>query len=154
MKKAVYLLCTLLLSIPFCFADETDEVKEFFNDYVQSANSYERDSFKYYSDNAKIVRIVEKPDGTLQSVNIPLERYKKEAAKSVFLAKLRRYKNKYFNIRVSKHGDDYRLSAERMPSLSSYKIPAEFIIGKDNSGNWKIKEEYLNTKVQRFLKED
>ena len=41
-----------------------------------------------------------------------------------------------------------------MPSTSDYKIPAEFVIGKDQNGNWKIKEESMNTRVQRFLNED
>ena len=41
-----------------------------------------------------------------------------------------------------------------MPSTSDYKIPAHFIIGKDNNGNLKIKEESMNTKVQKFLKEN
>ena len=41
----------------------------------------------------------------------------------------------------------------RMPSTSDYKIPAHFIVGKDINGNWKIKEESMNTKVQRFLED-
>ena len=40
-----------------------------------------------------------------------------------------------------------------MPSTSDYKIPAHFIVGRDSFGNWKIKEESMNTKVQKFLKE-
>ncbi len=151
MKK---ILCLLLLL--FCgnlpsFADETKEVKEFFNSYVSAANNYDMNYFNYYSDNAKIVRIVEKPDGTTQAVNIPLERYKSEAKKSSKLAKIKKYKNKYLNIKISKHGTDYKISADRMPSTSDYKIPAEFIIGKDINGDWKIKEEALNTRVQLFL---
>jgi len=154
MKKLFYLFSALILAGSACFADDEAEVKQFFNDYTQAANNYESDYFKYYSDNAKIVRIVEKPDGTEQRVNVPLERYKKEAEKSAFFGKLRRYKNIYSNIRVSKHGSNYKLSAERMPSTSDYKIPAEFIIGRDNNGEWKTKEEYMNTKVQRFLNEN
>ena len=153
MKKVI---CLYLLLFAFCltgFADETQEVQQFFNNYVDAANNYNTDYFKYYSDNAKIIRVVEKPDGTTQSVNIPLSRYKSEAKKSSVLARLRRYKNKYLNIRLSKHGNDYKISAERMPSTSDYKVPAEFVIGKDENGEWKIKEESMNTRVQRFLNE-
>ena len=60
-------------------------------------------------------------------------------------------KNKYFNIRISKLGDDYKINADRMPSTSNYKIPAEFVIGKDQNGEWKIKEESMNTRMQIFL---
>ena len=40
----------------------------------------------------------------------------------------------------------------RMPSTSDYKVPAYFIVGKDVNGQWKIKEESMNTRVQKFLK--
>lgn len=132
-------------------ADDIKDVENFFNDYVSAANSYSSDYFKYYSNNAKIVRVVEKPDGTEEAVNIPLERYKSEAKKSTKLMKLRKYKNKYFNIKITRQGKDYKVAAMRMPSTSDYKIPAHFIIGKDDNGEWKIKEESMNTKVQRFL---
>ena len=135
-----------------CFADEIQDVQCFFNDYVTAANNYSCDYFDYYTNNAKIIRVVEKPDGTEQSVNIPLERYKSEAKKTSKLAKLRNYKNKYLNVRILPYGDDYKVVAMRMPSTSDYKIPAYFIIGKDCNGDWKIKEESMNTKVQKFLK--
>lgn len=143
----------MILGCANAFADEIQDVQCFFNQYIDAANNYSNDYFKYYSDNAKIVRVVEKPDGTTQSVNIPLEKYKDEARKSTKLMKLRQYKNRYFNVKITKHGKDYKVAALRMPSTSDYKIPAHFIIGKDSCGNWKIKEESMNTKVQRFLKD-
>ena len=151
MKKLFVLLFFGICINLKCYADEIQDVQCFFNEYIEAANSYSSDYFKYYSDNAKIVRVVEKPDGTQESVNIPLERYKSEAKKSTKLMKLRKYKNKYFNIKITRQGKDYRVAAMRMPSTSDYKIPAHFIIGKDNNGEWKIKEESMNTKVQRFL---
>ena len=151
MKKLFILLLFGICINLECFADEIQDVQCFFNEYTEAANNYSSDYFKYYSDNAKIIRVVEKPDGTQESVNIPLERYKSEAKKSTKLMKLRKYKNRYFNIKITRQGKDYRIAAMRMPSTSDYKIPAYFIIGKDNNGEWKIKEESMNTKVQRFL---
>ena len=146
------LFVALLFSLPV-FSNDIKDVECFFNEFVAAANSYSDNYFSYYSNDAKIVRIVEKPDGTVQSVDIPLERYKIEAKKSSKFARLRKYKNKYFNVKILPFGDDYKLSARRMPSTSDYKIPAYFVIGKDENGNWKIKEESMNTKVQRFLKD-
>ena len=146
------LFVALLFSLPV-YSNDINKVQQFFNEYVAAANSYSNNYFAYYSDNAKIFRVVEKPDGTCQTVDIPLERYKIEAKKSSKFARLRRYKNKYFNVEISPCGEDYKLTAMRMPSTSDYKIPAHFIIGKDNNGNWKIKEESMNTKVQRFLED-
>ena len=154
MKKLLFMF-TIGMILPLAsFADDIEDVENFFNEYVNAANSYSSDYFKYYSNNAKIVRVVEKPDGTKEAVNIPLERYKSEAKKSTKLMKLRKYKNKYFNIKITRQGKDYKVAAMRMPSTSDYKIPAHFIIGKDTNGDWKIKEESMNTKVQSFLKKE
>ena len=81
MKKALYFIFILILGNNFCLADDVAEVKKFFNTYVEAANSYDTDYFKYYSDNAKIKRVVEKPDGSTKTVDIPLDRYKNEAKK-------------------------------------------------------------------------
>ena len=151
MKKIIIILSLLFLIGLNCYATEMEEVQDFFNRYVDAANNYDSNYFSFYADNAKIIRVVEKNDGTFETVNIPLERYKSEAKKSRLLMKLRKYKNFYSNIKILPIGKNYKVSALRQPSLSSYKIPAHFIIGKDNYGNWKIKEESMNTKVQAFL---
>ncbi len=147
-------LCVIIMLLSFdlcCLSDETKDVKCFFDSYVEAANNYSCDYFDYYTNDAKIIRIVEKPDGTEEAINIPLDRYKSEAKKTSKFAKLRKYKNKYSNIKILQYGNDYKIVAMRMPSTSDYKIPAYFIIGKDCDGNWKIKEESMNTRVQRFL---
>lgn len=151
MKKWLFVLIMFLDFNLCCLADETKDVKCFFDSYVEAANNYSCDYFDYYTNNAKIIRVVEKPDGTEEVVNIPLERYKIEAKKTSKLAKLRKYKNRYLNVKILQQGNDYKIVAMRMPSTSDYKIPAYFIIGKDCDGNWKIKEESMNTRVQRFL---
>ena len=149
-----FILAVFLLFNGICFADDIAEIEQFFDEYVSAANSYNVDYFDYYIDNPKIIRVVEKSDGTKESVTVPFDRYKKEAARSTKLAKLRKYKNKYLNIKITKYGNDYKIAAMRMPSTSDYKIPAHFIVGKNSKGEWKIKEESMNTKVQRFLNED
>ena len=142
----MFVFCSL------CFADDICDAEKFFNDYVNAANNYDSNYFNYYSNNAKIIRVVEKPDGTTKSINIPIMRYKKEVKRSVKIAKIRKYKNHYFNIKIFRHGEDYKISALRKPSASDYKIPAYFIVGKDENGEWKIKEESMNTRVQAFLR--
>ena len=151
MKKFICVLCVFFCLFVTANADDIQDVKSFFNEFVDAANNYSSDYFNYYSDDAKIIRVVQKPDGTEESVDIPFERYKIEARKTSKLARLRNYKNKYFNINIFPLGEDYKITAMRMPSTSDYKIPAYFVIGKDSNGNWKIKEESMNTKVQKFL---
>ena len=94
MKKVLLVLFLFIVSFLKSSANDIQDVQSFFNRYVEAANSYSCDYFDYYSNDAKIFRVVEKPDGSEQSVNIPLERYKSEAKKSSKLARLRQYKNK------------------------------------------------------------
>ncbi len=152
MKRNLFILMLLIVIGLGVKASETDDVEQFFNQYVTAANSYDNGYFNYYTDDAKIIRVVEKDDGTQQAVNIPLERYKSEAKRSTKLMKLRKYKNYYSNIKIFPHGKDYKIVAMRTPSTSDYKVPAYFIVGKDSKGEWKIKEESMNTKVQTFLR--
>ena len=60
----------------FCLADEIQDVQCFFNQYIEAANNYSCSYFDFYCNNARIIRVVEKPDGTQKSVDIPLYRYK------------------------------------------------------------------------------
>lgn len=152
MKKYFFVFLVMCFSFLCSFADEIQDVQCFFNQYIDAANSYSCNYFDYYCDNAKIIRVVEKPDGTQQTVYIPFDRYKKEVKKSGKLAKLRNYKNRYSNVKIHPIGNDYKVLAMRTPSTSDYKIPAYFIVGKDADGQWKIKEESMNTRVQKFLK--
>ena len=83
------LICLYTMFFMNCaFADELEDVQKFFDNYVQAANSYSKTVVDYYLPNANIVRVVLKPDGTTQSVNFPMERYKKELKKGQPLARL------------------------------------------------------------------
>lgn len=154
MKKLCFALIINLIFALTANADEVRDIQCFFNRYIDAANNYSCDYFDFYSENAKIIRVVEKPDGSTEEVNIPLDRYKCEAKKSSKLARLRKYKNRYFNVKIFPQGEDYKITALRMPSTSDYKIPAYFIVGKNSEGEWEIKEESMNTKVQKFLNKD
>lgn len=152
MKKIYVLLLFVLLIGAKSFATDVDEVKTFFNSFVNASNNYDTSYFNYYIQNPVIVRIVEKKNGTSESVTVAFSTYKKEGKIGAKLGRLRHYKNNYSIISVESEGKDYRLTASRKPSTSDYSLPAYFIIGKDSSGAWKIKKEVLHTKVQTFLK--
>lgn len=151
MKKLMLLFAILFMGL-CSFASETEEVKQFFNSYIESANSYKSDYFDYYVKNPVITRVVIKKDGATESVQVPMDEYKRYSNLSMKMGKLRKYKNIYTNIDIAQEGSNYRLTAMRKPSTSSYSLPVSFLIGKDTAGRWKIKEESMHTKVQTFLK--
>ena len=153
MKKIILsLFLVAVFGLPIHAKATPDQVKEFFNSYVQSANNFDPNLFqKYYIPAPKIIRVVEKKDGTTQSVNVPLKTYLDEAEKGQKVGKMLGYKNNYSNIQVTPSGNDFKVSATRLPSPGG-KYAAYFIIGEDSNGKLKIKAESMNTPRQEFLK--
>lgn len=154
MKKLLAILTVALMAImPLeVKAATAEQVKTFFNSYVSAANSFDENLFqKFYIQNPTIIRVVEKKDGTKQSVNVPLKVYLDECAKGRKIGKVMGYKNSYTNITVTPVNNDFKVSATRNPSPGGH-YPAHFIIGEDDNGNLKIKEESMNTPRQEFLK--
>ncbi len=147
------LLTLLLISFGLAsYANDFNEVRQFFNNFISAGNNYESNYFDYYSPNPHIERIVIKKDGSRKVVVVPMSEFKKHSKLNLKIGKLRHYKNNYSNIKISQEGENYKLTAMRQPSTSAYKLPVEYLIGKDTSGQWKIKEESMHTKVQAFLK--
>ena len=128
------------------------DVLNFFNNYVNAANTYSDSIPSYYAPDAKIIRVVIKPDGTLVSVTADTKQYFNQMRIGANGARITRYKNYYTERKITKQGDDYKITCLRQPSTSDYKIPAHFVIGPDKDGKLKIKEEMMHTKVQKFLK--
>lgn len=150
MKK---ILLTTLLTFLFtlgAYADDKSDVLATFDKYVNAANAYSNSVQNYYIDNAKIIRVVNKKQGGQKAVLIPFDRYLKELEGHAKLAKVVNYKNTYTNRKVEKVGNDYKVSATRIPRNDKVGLPSHFIFTK--SGNsWKIREESMTTNVQTFL---
>lgn len=152
-KIILSILCVFALAANLmtnAHADELTDVQSFFNNYVNAANSYADNLPTYYIPNAKIIRVVYKPDGTKQPVVIPFDRYLSELRKSATIAKTVHYKNNYTNRSYIKAGSDYKISTIRIPRNDKSGLPAYFIVTKTPQG-WKIKEESMGTTVQKFL---
>ncbi len=134
------------------FANDSQEALKFFNSYVSAANSYSPTVATMYSPNAKIIRQVVKPDGTLVNVNTDTATYVKQMRLGQAGAKLRGYKNTYTNVSVTPMGNgSYKISSLRQPSGENYKLKTYMVVKKVN-GSWKITEEMMQTKVQTFLR--
>lgn len=153
MKKLLALFAILFMSAVSVEAKPTaEQVRTFFNSYVAAANNFDAQLFqKYYVPSPKIIRVVEKKDGTTQSVVVPLKIYLEEGAKGRKVGKIMGYKNTYTNVKITPAGNDYKVSATRNPSPGG-RYPAYFIIGEDSQGHLKIKVESMNTPRQEFLK--
>ena len=153
MKKIfLSLIVSTMISLS-AFADGQKEALDFFNNYVNSANSYSATVADMYSPSAKIIRQVVKPDGTTVNATTDTATYIKQMKLGQAGAKLRQYKNHYTNIVVSSIDDNtYKVTALRQPSGEDYKLKTYMILKKDASGKWSIIEEMMQTKQQIFLR--
>lgn len=152
MKKLLSILFVLIITGLSVLADDAQEALKFFNSYVSAANSYSPTVATMYSPNAKIIRQVVKPDGTLVNVNTDTATYIKQMKLGQAGAKMRGYKNNYTEVSVKNLGNgSYKISSLRQPSGEKYKLKTYMIVKKEN-GSWKIIEEMMQTKVQTFLR--
>ena len=152
MKKIILGLLTFLVVTGSVFAATTTDARNFFNRYVEGANSYNPVITTMYAPDAKIIRQVVKPDGTIVTRQTNTARYISEMRKGQVVAKVRHYKNYYTNVRVIQTGTDtYKISSLRQPSGESYKLKAYMVVRKQPSGKWLITEEMMQTKVQMLI---
>ena len=152
MKKVLILLAVFLFGAIQAFADDAADAKAFFNKYVNAANTYSTTIPDFYSPDAKIIRQVVKPDGTLVNVSTNTATYMKQLKHGQATARLRKYKNAYRNITVTKVANGYKVSAERQPTGETYWLKTYQIVQKQPNGQWKVVEELMQTKEQIFLR--
>lgn len=150
-KFCFFIFSLILFCFPI-FASEVGDVRLFFDNYVNDANSYSKSVPDYYSPDAKIIRVVIKPDGVRERVVFGFDDYLNQMKKRSKIAKLVRYKNRYENIFVSDIGGGrYKISAKRFPMRDKTGLNSYFIV-ENADGEYKIIEESMETTVQDFLK--
>lgn len=151
MKKIFLSLMLLMLGLS-AFAGEKEDALAFFNRFVSASNSYSTELPAMYSDKAKIIRQVVKPDGELVNIPFTINQYRSQMKLSAKLAKIKNYKNYYSNVNVVKVSNGYKIDSLRKPSLSDYKLKSSMVVQKQPDGKWLIVEELMQTKEQIFLK--
>lgn len=153
MKKIFLTLITLAFVSLGAFADDKQEALNFFNSYVNAANTYNPIITTMYSPTAKIIRQVVKPDGTTVDVNTDTATYIKQMKLGQAGAKLRHYTNSYTNITATPAANGaFKVSSLRQPSGETYKLKAYMVVKKQPDGKWQIIEEMMQTKEQILLK--
>lgn len=153
MKKIFLAIITFTSMTLMAFADGQQEALNFFNNYVNAANTYNPAITTMYSPSAKIIRQVIKPDGTTVDVSTDTATYIKQMKLGQAGAKLRKYKNNYSNIVVTPANNGaFKVSSLRQPSGETYKLKTYMIVKKQPNGKWLIIEELMQTKEQIFLK--
>jgi len=147
-----FIFISVLVLMPAVAGDKEDALAAF-NQYVNDANSYSNKTTTYYTPNAKIIRQVIKPDGTLVNVYTDTSTYITQLKIGQAGAKLKNYKNNYTNVVVTPLGPGkVKISSVRHPSVDNDSLKTYMIFQKQADGRWMIIEELMQTRQQIFLK--
>ncbi len=157
MKKILAIFSAVLLSACLFVgnvvkAATPDEALAFFNKYINAANTYSDTIVNYYAPDAKIIREGINAQGKKVSVVVGTKQYFNQLRIGANLAKVNKYKNTYTQRKITKVGNDYKITCIRTASTGKDTFPSYFVIGPDANGNLKIKEEMTTTKQQSILK--
>ena len=153
MKKIFFTMFALLVVSLSVLADDKQDALKAFNSYVNLANTYNTEMFKFYSPNAKIIRQVIKPDGGLVDVLTDTSTYITQMKIGQVGAKAKKYKNNYTNVVATPiSAGKVKISSVRHPSVDNDSLKAYMIFQKQPNGKWLIVEEMMQTRQQIFLK--
>ena len=132
---------------------DNDSFKNFvYNKVINHiSNNYDKSMENYFMPTTRIERIVIKPDNTRAMLVIPMSEYTVQLKKGAFLAKTIKYRNAFKNRKITKVGNDYKITAQRFANADKEGLNCFYIITKVGN-NYKIKTESWETKHQGFLK--
>ena len=152
MKKFLLTILFAMISLPV-FAGDKEDALAAFNRYVNDANSYSNETTTYYTPNAKIIRQVIKPDGTLVDVLTNTSTYVTQLKIGQAGAKVKKYKNNYTNVVATPLAPGkVKISSVRHPSVDNDSLKTYMVFQKQPNGRWMIVEEMMQTRQQIFLK--
>ncbi len=129
-----------------------EEARVFIDKFQELSHKYDKKLTEMYSENAKIIRIVEHKNGKTEEITLPAKAYKKMLKFIRFLAKIRGYKNYYKYLKYESEDENIRITGIRETN-SGYTAPISILIGKNSEGNLKILEEKTATKSKFLIKQ-
>ena len=138
---AITFFCTMLLFASASLATSIEEAKVFFNQYVQSEQSFDPAAADMYAEDALIKNKRTYPTGQVRELTMPASQYKALIRQAMPLAKLRGDTNTYSEVNYSKEGSMVRIRATRFSNLKKYSSPISLVVAHDDTGHLLISEE-------------
>lgn len=137
---------TLLLSQ---IAHAGESASDFFNRYGQLNGRFDSSVADLYSDAAKIHTLRRYPFGLVRTVVLSGAQWKKVIIATMPLAKAKNDRGSTSNVTISKHGNGYKIKANRYSNIKCYTDTGYYmIVAPDKLGKLQIIEEYTETQPQ------
>jgi hypothetical protein len=115
--------------------------RELFEQYVALGHAYDARLADLYADDAVIRNKRTYPTGQVRELTIPATRYKTLIREAMPLAKARRDRNTFSNVRYTPEGERVRIRASRFSEPKNYTSPISLLVGPSATGQWLIYEE-------------
>lgn len=136
-----FLIIFLLAATPFAHAGKTDEVREFFDHLVERTNAFDAGVADLYSPDARIIAIVDGSD----RVELSGAQLKQIANQVMPIAERNGDTNTYKKVKVSPHGDGFRVTAVRFSAAKCVTDPKYHLDVTRHDKSWLVIEEYGET---------
>jgi hypothetical protein len=147
MKKLLTLLF-LLFYVP-CFASSIEQADAFFKKYIELGDKFDVAVAELYSDTAKIHTYRVYPHGLERAMELSGAQWKQLVKRVMPLAKAKNDKSTFSNITITKHGNGFKIKADRYSEIKCYTDKGYYmVVEPDSRGNLYIIEEYMETQPQ------
>jgi len=151
-KKLIPLFC-LLISPTAYSADEADFV-EFFNEYQRLMSAFDVSVNNMYANDAKIMGVRKKPDGTEESMTIDGARWKSIILASMERAKQMGDRSEYSDIDFNVSGDKAKITATKYSIVNCFHDDRFYMVVKSTiDDKLQIVEQFMETPVQSSCEE-
>jgi len=139
-------LCSFALTLAAADDQDIARAKTVFEKYQALERAYDPDLADLYSDNARIENTRFDSAGKKESVAVPAADYKKLIRSAMPTVKARGVRDEYSNVQFAKEERGIRIHCARLstPSLESGTL--SLLVGPVEGGEWKILEEFSESK--------
>lgn len=117
------------------------KAKQFFNQYVEWGWNFDPALADMYAPEAVIRNTRRYPDGRTQLFEFSAYEYRDLILATLPIAKERGDRDEYSNVTYKVEGNKVRINTQRYSLRKNYTSPQSFLVGPDETGEWKIFED-------------
>lgn len=148
MYKKLTTALLLLTSLPVLPADRT-EYRKYFDDFKHLSSQFDTAVSFMYTDDARIIGVRKKPDGTEEQMTITGERWKSIILASMESAKQLNDRYEYTDINISVEADQAKISATRYSVANCFTDNQFYMIVKNSANDLlQIVEQFMESPAQ------
>lgn len=135
------LMILLVFLAPTAYAGEAEHVREFFNEFVKRANAFNPGLVDLYSPSARIITLRDKTE----RLELTGSQWKQLLIRVMSVARQRGDTNTFEDVKVSVHGEGFRVTAIRTPAIKCVPDTNYHLDVVKHGNDWLVVEEYSET---------